>query len=43
MAVLGQFGSRLIGRADRMLRATVSAAKQGQLSGIMFWAALIGV
>src|SRR5580658_3616780 len=26
-----------------MLRATVSAAKQGQLSGIMFWAALIGV
>jgi CIC family chloride channel protein len=40
---LAQFGSRLIGRTDRMLRATVSAAKQGQLSGIMFWAALIGV
>jgi CIC family chloride channel protein len=43
MAVLAQLGSRLLGRADRMLSATLSAAKQGQLSGIMFWAALIGV
>src|ERR1700722_15248869 len=38
-----QFGTRLFGRADRLLRATLVAAKHEQLSGIVFWAALIGV
>jgi len=40
---LVQLASRLVVRADRMLRAGLSAAKQGQLSGIIFWAALIGI
>ena len=38
-----QFGTRLFGRAERLLRATLVAAKHEQLSGIVFWAALIGV
>jgi chloride channel protein, CIC family len=40
---VAQLGSRLFVRADRLLRAGLTAAKQGQLSGIMFWAALIGI
>jgi CIC family chloride channel protein len=40
---VAQLGSRLVVRADRLLRAGLTAAKQGQLSGIMFWAALIGI
>jgi CIC family chloride channel protein len=38
-----QFGTRLLGRIDRLLRAGLIAAKHEQLSGIVFWAALIGV
>jgi CIC family chloride channel protein len=38
-----QFTTRLYGRADRLVRATLIAAKHEQLSGIVFWAALIGV
>jgi CIC family chloride channel protein len=38
-----QFGTRLFARADRLLRAVLIAAKHEQLSGIVFWAALIGV
>src|SRR5580658_2579416 len=38
-----QFGTRLFGRADRLVRATLIAAKHEQLSGIVFWAALIGI
>jgi chloride channel protein, CIC family len=38
-----QFGTRLLGRADRLLRAALVAAKHEQLSAIVFWAALIGV
>jgi len=40
---VAQLGSRLFVRADQLLRAGLTAAKQGQLSGIMFWAALIGI
>jgi len=43
VAVLAQLSSQLRERSERALRAGWSAAKQGQLSGIMFWAALIGV
>ena len=38
-----QFGARLLGQVDRLLRAALIAAKHEQLSGIVFWAALIGV
>ena len=38
-----QFGTRLFGRADRLVRAALIAAKHEQLSGIVFWAALIGI
>jgi chloride channel protein, CIC family len=38
-----QLGSRLYTRADRLVRAGLAAARQGQLSGIIFWAALIGI
>jgi chloride channel protein, CIC family len=38
-----EFGSRILERADRLLRALLSAAKHEQLTGIVFWAALIGV
>jgi len=38
-----QFGARLLGRVERLLRAGLIAAKHEQLSGIVFWAALIGV
>jgi CIC family chloride channel protein len=38
-----QFATRMYGRADRLVRATLIAAKHEQLSGIVFWAALIGV
>ncbi len=41
--MLQQLGSRLRERTERALRAALTGAKQGQLSGIMFWAALIGV
>jgi chloride channel protein, CIC family len=40
---LVQFGTRLFGRAERLLRAGLIAAKHEQLSGIVFWAALIGI
>jgi CIC family chloride channel protein len=43
MEAVVQFGTRLLGRADRLLRAGLIAAKHEQLSGIVFWAALIGV
>jgi CIC family chloride channel protein len=43
VAGLVRLGSRLFERAERMGRAALVAAKQGQLSGIIFWAALIGV
>src|SRR5450631_4144995 len=38
-----QFATRMYGRADRLVRATLIAAKHEQLSGIVFWAALIGI
>jgi chloride channel protein, CIC family len=38
-----QFGSRLFERIDRWLRSALTAAKHQELSGIVFWAALIGV
>ncbi len=43
MAALGQFGTRMFGRGERLLRAALIAAKHEQLSGIVFWAALIGI
>jgi CIC family chloride channel protein len=41
--VIVQFGTRLFARAERLLRATLIAAKHEQLGGIVFWAALIGI
>ncbi len=38
-----QFGSRLLDRLERLGRAGLNAAKHEQLTGIVFWAALIGV
>jgi len=38
-----QFGTRLFARVERLLRAGLIAAKHEQLSGIVFWAATIGV
>jgi CIC family chloride channel protein len=38
-----QFGTRVIDRAERLLRAALIAAKHEQLGGIVFWAALIGI
>jgi CIC family chloride channel protein len=38
-----QLGSRLYERADRLTRVALTAARQGQLSAIIFWAALIGI
>jgi chloride channel protein, CIC family len=38
-----QFGSRLLDRVERLIRAALSVAKHEQLTGIVFWAALIGV
>jgi chloride channel protein, CIC family len=38
-----QFGSRVLERVDRLIRTLLSAAKHEQLTGIVFWAALIGV
>jgi CIC family chloride channel protein len=38
-----QFGSRLLERIERMARTLLSAAKHEQLTGIVFWAALIGI
>ena len=43
MEALLQLGSRLYVRADRLVRIALTAARQGQLSGIIFWAALIGI
>jgi CIC family chloride channel protein len=40
---LAQWGARCFERAERLARAGLVAAKQGQLSGIIFWAALIGI
>jgi chloride channel protein, CIC family len=40
---LRKFGSRLFERGERLLRAAITAAKHRELSGIVFWAALIGV
>lgn len=42
-AALGQLTGRLFERIERLARAALTAARQGQLSGIIFWAALIGV
>jgi CIC family chloride channel protein len=38
-----QFGSRVLERLERLARVALGAAKHEQLSGIVFWAALIGV
>lgn len=38
-----QLGSRLLERLERLGRAALNAAKHEELSGIIFWAALIGV
>jgi CIC family chloride channel protein len=38
-----QLGARLFASAERWLRRALVAAKHEQLSGIVFWAALIGV
>ena len=43
MEAILQFGSRLLERSDRLMRRLLSAAKHEQLTGIVFWAALIGV
>ena len=43
MAAIVQFGTRLFAGTERLLRAGLIAAKHEQLSGIVFWAALIGV
>ena len=43
MEALVQFGSRLFDRAERLVRAGLTAAKHQELSGIVFWAALIGI
>lgn len=43
MEAILQFGSRLLERSDRMMRRLLSAAKHEQLTGIVFWAALIGI
>ena len=43
MEAILQFGTRIIERTDRLLRNLFSAAKHEQLTGIVFWAALIGV
>jgi CIC family chloride channel protein len=38
-----QLGRKLFVRAERLLRTILTAAKHQELSGIIFWAALIGV
>jgi len=43
VAAIVQIGTRLFAGAERLLRAGLIAAKHEQLSGIVFWAALIGV
>ncbi|HEY1726558.1 MAG TPA: ClcB-like voltage-gated chloride channel protein [Steroidobacteraceae bacterium] len=43
MEAIVQFGTRVIDRAERLLRAALIAAKHEQLGGIVFWAALIGI
>lgn len=43
MEALLQLGSRIVVRVDRLARIALTAARQGQLSGIIFWAALIGI
>ena len=43
MEALLQFGSRLFDRVERLVRAGLTAAKHQELSGIVFWAALIGI
>ena len=43
MEAILQLGSRLLDRLERLGRAGLNAAKHEELSGIIFWAALIGV
>ena len=43
MEALLQLGSRIAVRVERLARIALTAARQGQLSGIIFWAALIGI
>ena len=43
MEALVQFGTRLYDRVERLVRAALIAARHRELSGIVFWAALIGV
>jgi CIC family chloride channel protein len=38
-----QFATRLFDRVERLFRAALTAAKHRELSGIVFWAALIGI
>jgi CIC family chloride channel protein len=40
---LVQFGTRLFDRVERWVRAALIAARHRELSGIVFWAALIGI
>lgn len=41
-AIIG-IGTKLLARAERLIRAALIAAKHDELSGIVFWATLIGV
>ena len=43
MQAVRQLASRLLERAGRLVRSVLTAAKHQELSGIVFWAALIGV
>ena len=43
VSALSRVGSQLYMRVDRLVRIALTAARQGHLSGIIFWAALIGI
>lgn len=43
ISALARLGAQLYARIDRLVRIALAAARQGQLSGIVFWAALIGI
>lgn len=43
ISFLARLGARLYARIDHAVRVALAAARQGQLSGIIFWAALIGI
>jgi CIC family chloride channel protein len=43
VSALARLGSQLYARVDRLARIALVAARQGHLSGIIFWAALIGI